>query len=59
MGHPGGVVICDEGGLTFYLGTHREGWLGTAPPDVALDWRDRLLRTVESAVWQPDLFEAS
>ncbi|WP_225991909.1 deazapurine DNA modification protein DpdA family protein [Actinomadura montaniterrae] len=37
-------MICDEQALTFYLGTHRPGWLLTAPREVALFISHRTLR---------------
>lgn len=36
-------MICDEEDLTFYLGTHRDQWLVTAPADVALFVSHRVL----------------
>ena len=36
-------MICDDESLTFYLGTHRENWLETAPIDVALFVSHRIL----------------
>lgn len=36
-------MICHEEGLTFYLGTHRDRWLITAPKDVALFISHRVL----------------
>lgn len=36
-------MICDEEDLHFYLGTHREQWLTTAPPEVSLFISHRVL----------------
>ncbi|MEU8378848.1 hypothetical protein [Streptosporangium sp. NPDC048865] len=36
-------MICDEQDLHFYLGTHRENWLTTAPPEVSLFISHRVL----------------
>lgn len=37
-------MICDEERLNFYLGTHRDRWLVTAPADVSLFVSTRILR---------------
>lgn len=36
-------MICNDQQFTFYLGTHRDTWLRTAPPDVALFISHRVL----------------
>jgi hypothetical protein len=37
------TLICDDEDLTFYLGSHRDRWLITAPEDVALFISHRIL----------------
>ncbi|MEV7011743.1 hypothetical protein [Streptosporangium sp. NPDC051022] len=41
-------MICDEEDLHFYLGTHRPGWIHTAPAGVSLFISHRVLRTYKT-----------